>query len=159
LSVPRPRWTSAGDERGALSLELAVLAGAGLAVAGLALYAGRAAMAHQVVDNAAGAAARAASLADNSGAAQAAGAQAAQAALAGHLTCRNTATQVSTAGYGPGSTVRALVSCTASRGWLMPGTLTVSSSAGALVDPYRAVSGGLSNSGGPTASNGKVGGG
>jgi Flp pilus assembly protein TadG len=120
-------------------LELAVLAGVGLAVAGLALYAGRAGMAHQVVDNAAGAAARAASLADNSGAAQAAGAQAAQAALTGHLTCLSTNTQVSTAGYGPGSTVHASVSCTTSRGWLMPGTLSVTSTSGALVDPYRAV--------------------
>jgi Flp pilus assembly protein TadG len=159
MSVPRPRWPRAGDERGSLSLELAVLAGAGLAVAGLALYAGRAAMAHQVVDNAAGAAARAASLAANPGAAQVAGAQAAQAALAGHLTCLSTATQVSTASYGPGSTVHASVSCTTSRGWLMPGALTVSSTSGALVDPYRAVSGGLSNSGGPTVSNGQVGGG
>jgi Flp pilus assembly protein TadG len=154
LSVPRRPTARADDERGALSLELAVLAGAGLAVAGLALYGGRAAMAHQVVDNAAGAAARAASLAASPGAAQAAGAQAAQAALAGHLTCRSTATQVSTASYGPGSTVHASVSCTTPRGWLMPGTLTVSSTSGALIDPYRAVSGGLSNSGGPDRSVG-----
>jgi hypothetical protein len=111
-------------------------------------------MAHQVVDNAAGAAARAASLADNPGAAQVAGAQAAQAALAEHFTCLSSATQVSTSSYGPGSTIHASVSCTASLGWLMPGTLTVTSTSGALVDPYRAVSGGPTNSGGPNRSVG-----
>jgi hypothetical protein len=108
-------------------------------VTGLALYAGRAAMAHEVVDDAAGAAARAASLAASPGAAHDAGASAAGAALTGHLTCLSSSTQISTAGYGPGSTVHATVSCTTSRGFLMPGTMQVSATSGALVDPFRAV--------------------
>lgn len=133
------------DESGSVSLELAALTPAFLALLLLVVAAGRIALAHGQVEGAARNAARAASMQRNDPAAQLAATNVAHTSLASeHLTCRGLAVEV-TGGFGvpvgTPATVTATVRCTAALDDLalpgLPGSRTVSASSVASLDTYR----------------------
>ena len=110
----------------------------------LAIFCFRVAMTRQQLASTAAAAARAASLARTPGAAQDAAAQAASADLAGHnRTCKPMALTVDTSDFRPGGRVRVTVDCTVSTadltGLNLPGSLSGSATATAVIDTYREV--------------------
>ncbi|MGV1003966.1 MAG: TadE/TadG family type IV pilus assembly protein [Candidatus Nanopelagicales bacterium] len=135
------------DERGSVTLEVAVLTPAMLLFCGLVVVAGRLAQAHQVVEAAAGEAARAATAAQDVRTAGARSAAAAAAAMSSAgLPCQSTAASVDTSQWAlpPGQPARVTVkvSCTVRLGDLslpgLPGSKTVSATAGSALDTYRA---------------------
>jgi Flp pilus assembly protein TadG len=118
-------------------VELAILAGAILAVIALIVAAGRVEDAHQSVAHAAEDAARAATQARTWPAADSAARTTADADLTGKLTC--TPLHLSLTGQmTPGATVTANLTCTTALG-IFPGHLAVTETATAVIDQYRGV--------------------
>lgn len=143
ITVARGKGRS---EQGSLSLEAAVLGPGMLLIIGLLIVAGRVAMAHGGVEQAAAAAARAASLARTPGEAHDTAASAALATLEQQgLQCASLHVHVDTAGFsvpvGQPATVSATVTCpvllsdVAMPG--LPGSKTVEADAISPLDRYR----------------------
>jgi Flp pilus assembly protein TadG len=141
------RCTAAED--GSLTLELAVLAPALMALVGLMVVFGRVELAHGSIEAAARSAARAASLARTATVAGPAARQAAHGSLARQgLHCTTLTVDVDTTGFAapPASpaTVHAQVSCQVALADValpgLPGTNTLQASFDSPLDPYRAVS-------------------
>lgn len=131
---------------GSAVLEMVILAPVLLLILAFAVAGARLALAHQEADSVAGQAARAASMARDPLSATTAARQAATDALASAgLSCAPLSVSVDTAGFRPGGSVGVDITCTAQLGSLMPaglvGARTVSGSALAPVDAYRAASG------------------
>lgn len=136
-----------GRERGSTVLETAIVTPLLLAVLMMTIGAGRVAMAHNTVDNAAWAAARAASIERTSGAAS----SAARAMAAAHLDekglqCSSQTVHVNTAGFssppGTHASVSVSVACTVPLGDLsvpgLGGSRTITSNlATSSIDTYR----------------------
>jgi Flp pilus assembly protein TadG len=132
-------------DAGSVSVEMAVLV---LPLAALmtmfAIFCTRVAGVRLALNATASAAARAASMARTPQAAQAAATEAAQANLAGHgRTCRPLTVSVDTSNFVRGGRVGVTVTCMMSTaglsGLALPGTLTGSSTAHAVIDTYRTV--------------------
>lgn len=143
MTVPR-QW-SAGD-RGSITLELAILAPAVLALLGLVIVAGRIEIAGGAVEQASAAAAREASLARSPEAARQAATRAAMDDLNGQdLRCTDLTVIVDTAGFnvpvGTPAQVSARVSCTVGLSDIsvpgMPGTRTLTAETQSTLDRYR----------------------
>ncbi|WP_042422253.1 TadE/TadG family type IV pilus assembly protein [Streptacidiphilus anmyonensis] len=142
--MSRSPRTSAGD-RGALSLELAILAPLLLAMFGLMALAGRVYLAGSTVDNAARDAARAASLQNSPGAAQQAALQVANQSLTSQgVHCASTDVTVPTAGFsaplGQPAAVTVTVTCQVELAGLfpgVPGSKTLRGSFTCSIDQYR----------------------
>lgn len=136
----------AGAERGAYSIELAILAPAILALIGLIIVAGRTAGAHTNVDAAANNAARAASISRSAGEAHANAMAAARTTLEDRaMACPAPGITVDTSGVsspvGQMGIVRVSITCTvqlADLGLPFGGSRTVSAEATSVVDAYRA---------------------
>jgi Flp pilus assembly protein TadG len=134
-----------GGDRGAASVELAVLAPALLLVVALLIAAGRITLAGGAVEHAATAAARQASLARTPATARAAAEQTARRLLAEqHLHCRSTTVGVDTAGFaapsGRPAQVSVQVACVvplADLGLPGPGARTLADTFTSPLDPYR----------------------
>lgn len=134
------------NERGSMSVELAILAPAFLLLVGALMLAGRVALAHQDIQEAASQAARAASISrtvDEASNASQAAAQTYLANTAMHcqsVSVSNTTSSVSKAAGTP-SSVTSSVSCVIQTSDLylpgMSGTRTVSATATSVVDTYR----------------------
>ncbi len=131
-------------ERGSMSLEMAIMAPAVVAIIGLIIFGGRYALATQTVNAAAASAARAASIERSAGDARSSAASNAAATLSNEgLQCASTQVAVDTSGFatavGQASTVRATVTCVVDMAGLvgMPGTLTLTAAATSPLDMYR----------------------
>ncbi|SFP62867.1 TadE-like protein [Geodermatophilus dictyosporus] len=133
-------------ERGAVSVELALLAPALLLLLSFAVFAGRTQIAEGAVQEAARAAAREASLArDPATAAALAGAQAEQTLAAQDLRCQTTSVDVDTAGFsappGQPGDVTVTIACAVGMADLLapglPGSVTVEAVFTSPVDAYR----------------------
>ena len=138
--------TAAVGERGAVSVELALLAPALLLLLSFAILAGRTQIAEGAVQEAARAAAREASLArDAATAAALAGAQAEGTLAAQDLRCQRTTFEVDTAGFqtppGQPGDVTVAITCVVGMADLLapglPGAVTVAASFTSPVDAYR----------------------
>lgn len=136
----------ASEDRGSATLELAVSAPVLLLLFALVIVAGRVSQAHQVVEAAAGEAARAATAARDVGSARARAASAVAAALdSAGMACRSTSTQVDTSQWavpvGRPARVTVTVSCQVMLSDLtmpgLPGSRSVTGSAGSALDTYR----------------------
>ena len=134
------------DERGAASVELAILVPALMLLLTLAVAGGRIWFARATVAEAAATAARAASLARDPAAAGRDGRSAAHASLAtAGLRCSDTMVAVTTGGFavevGTPAAVSATVSCRVSLGDLvlpgLPGSLTLHGEQSSALDTYR----------------------
>lgn len=135
-----------GSQRGSITLEMAVLAPALLALLLLVIFAGRVTMVNQSVNSAAVAAARAATLARTPGTAKSKAAQTATATLANqHLNCASVKTATDTSGFavrvGRAASVTSEVTCTISFADLaaidVPGSMTLTATATSPLDTYR----------------------
>jgi Flp pilus assembly protein TadG len=132
------------DERGSVSLELAIIAPALLLLLGALVLAGRVETSSAIVEQAARAAARDASLARNPDAARTTALASAQRELAGS-TCVDTDVTVDTSGFaaavGTHAAVTVTVSCTVSVADLaipgLPGAHTMTGTATSPIDTYR----------------------
>lgn len=133
-------------DRGAVSLELAILAPALLLMLSFAIWAGRTQIADNAVQEAARAAAREASIALDAGTATSLATSQANATLAEqNLKCQSVSVQVDTSGFatpiGVSGDVTVTVSCTISMADLLapglPGTVEVEASFTSPVDAYR----------------------
>ena len=133
-------------ERGAASVELALLAPALLLLLSFAVFAGRTQIAKGAVQEAARSAAREASLArDPATAAALAGAQAERTLAAQNLRCQQTTVDVDTAGFqaplGQPGDVTVSITCVVGMADLLapglPGSVTVEASFISPVDAYR----------------------
>jgi Flp pilus assembly protein TadG len=140
------------DDAGSVSVEMAVLV---LPLAALmamfAIFCTRVAGVRLDLNATASAAARAASMARTPQAAQTAATEAAQANLTGHgRTCNPLAVSVDASTFVRGGRVAVTVTCTMSTaglsGLALPGTLTGSATAHAIIDTYREVSLGFAKS-------------
>jgi Flp pilus assembly protein TadG len=161
LPVPAParrrrswRWLLRGEE-GSAAAEIAILTPLLVIMVLLMVFLGRLTEARAVIADAAHQAARAASIARDPAAAQAQAQQAATTALTGRgLACQHFTVTVSLAGFRPGGTVRATITCTAAMSdlWLLrvPGSQTLTASFASVIDTYRGVTvtGTVSSSGG-----------
>lgn len=135
----------ASGEHGGLSLELAILAPALLALIGLIIVAGRTGGAHTNVDAAANNAARAASISRTSGEAHSSAVSAARTTLTDRgMACPTPGITVDTSGVnspvGQVGIVRVTVTCTvqlADLGLPFGGSRTVTAEATSVVDAYR----------------------
>lgn len=135
----------AGRETGALTLELAILAPALLALIGLIIVAGRTGGAHTNVDAAANNAARAASISRTAAEARSSAVSAARATLAERgMACPTPGITVDTTGInspvGQMGIVRVTITCTvqlADLGLPFGGSRTVTADATSVVDAYR----------------------
>jgi Flp pilus assembly protein TadG len=145
-SLRRCRRSRLGADAGSVSVEMAVLV---LPLAALmamfAIFCTRVAAVRLDLNATASAAARAASMARTPQAALAAATDAARANLAGHgRTCDPLRVSVDTSTFVRGGQVAVTVTCTMSTAGLsglsLPGTLTGSSTARAVIDTYRGVS-------------------
>lgn len=143
----RARWRYARRDDGSVSVEMAVLV---LPLAALmavfAVFCTRLAGTRLDLNATASAAARAASMARSPQAAQDAATRAAQADLGGHgRTCSPLQVRVDTSNFRRGGQVAVTISCTMTTADLtglgLPGTLTGSSTAHAIIDTHRAVVG------------------
>lgn len=144
-SLRRCRRSRRGADAGSVSVEMAVLV---LPLAALmamfAIFCTRVAGVRLDLNATASAAARAASMARTPQAAQAAATDAAQTNLAGHgRTCNPLQVSVDTSTFVRGGQVAVTVTCTMSTdglsGLALPGTLTGSATAHAVIDTYRGV--------------------
>jgi Flp pilus assembly protein TadG len=138
--------TRLGDQRGAVSTELAVLTPVLIGFMLLVVFAGRVAQAEGDVANAAHEAARAASLTANPQAATEAGTNTAAANIAeGAVACRNLDVSVDTTGFAAGGQVAVTVTCQAAFGDIamlaVPGTRTFAATSIEVIDVYRANAG------------------
>jgi Flp pilus assembly protein TadG len=134
------------DERGAVTMELVLIVPALIIMLGLLIAGGRIWFAKSTVMQAAQSASRAASLARSAGEAGAAGRDAAQASLqTGGLDCAARSASIDTHAFavtvGTPATVRATVHCTITFADVLlpgiPGSMTISRSAGSALDTYR----------------------
>lgn len=140
--LEQPRFRH--DERGSVSLELAILAPALLLLLGALVFAGRAATSSATVEQAAREAARDASLARDADAARSTALASAQRELAGS-DCASTDVAVDTTGFatplGTNASITVTVRCTISLADLaipgLPGTHTITAAATSPIDRYR----------------------
>ncbi|BDO42065.1 TadE/TadG family type IV pilus assembly protein [Cellulomonas sp. NTE-D12] len=138
------RHAAIGGERGAVSLELAILVPALLLLLGALVLVGRVETSSSAVEQAARAAARDASIARTPDAARATAMQAAQRELAGSG-CASSNVTVDTAGFtapvGTDAAIHVQVTCTVSVADLaipgLPGTRTLTGAATSPLDRYR----------------------
>jgi hypothetical protein len=141
----RVAWGRSVRDGGSVSVEMAVLVLPLAAVMAIfAVFCARLAGTELDLNATASAAARAASLAQAPDGAQPAAAQAAAANLAGHgRTCNPLQVTVDTSGFHRGGRVAVTITCSMSTSDLMglglPGTLTSSSTAQAVIDTWRPV--------------------
>lgn len=142
----RLRTWAARTDRGSISIELAILAPAILALLVLIVAAGRVSGAHAPIDSAANNAARAASIARTPGEAHSAAMQAATSTLSGQgKSCPSPSVTIDTSGIGAPAgqvgVVRVSVTCTATLsdlvGLPLPGSRTTTAEATSVVDAYR----------------------
>jgi Flp pilus assembly protein TadG len=130
-------------EAGSITVELVVLAPVVTAFLLITLAMGRDTLAHDQVASGARAAAEAASIAPSLELAQVAAVAAASPALQSVHACRAPSVRVMDGSFEPGSEIRVVVSCRVDFSGLLvpglPGSTTVSSTATAVIDPYRAV--------------------
>jgi Flp pilus assembly protein TadG len=122
---------------------------------------GRIVSARMEVDGAAAQAARAASIARDPATATAMAKQAATTALGSdHVTCADLTVTTDTADFAPGGQVAVTVTCTVDLadlvGLRLPASQSISSTSTAVIDLYRAVSGGFSNTEASSGSNPSV---
>ena len=132
------------DERGSMSLELALLAPILVVIMLLVVMLGRLVLANQSVGDIAADAARAASTASSSATATSAANAAASSELAAHgITCAPLSVDVDTVNFTAGGSVTVHVACTTSLGGLsllrVPGSETLSAQSSAPIDLYREV--------------------
>ena len=142
------RWR--GGERGSAAVEITLLAPLLVIMWLFVVFLFRVTEAQAVISDAAHQAARAASIAQNPAAATAQARQAADTALSGRgLACQHFTVSVGLAGFRPGGTVRATVTCTTGLSGLalleVPGSHTLSASFTSVIDTYRSAALGLSN--------------
>ena len=138
------RLRFARDERGSVTLELAILAPALLLLLGALVFAGRVQTSSATVEQAARAAARDASLARTADAARATALASAQRELVGSA-CVSTDVAVDTSGFaaplGTDAAITVSVTCTVSLADLaipvLPGTHTLTGQATSPMDRYR----------------------
>jgi Flp pilus assembly protein TadG len=128
-----------------MSLELAIITPVVIVLLMLVVGFGRVTHARQMVDQAAAAAARAASLTSAPGPAVAAARTAATTTLAqAGVSCRSFDTRVDASAFRPGGQVSATVHCTADLSALaaagMPGTVTLTATGTAPLEPFRDLS-------------------
>lgn len=132
-----------GRDVGSITVELVVLAPVVAAFLLITLAMGRDTLARDQVASGARAAAEAAAIAPSLKEAQSAAVAAAAPALQSTRACRAPSIRVLNRSFEPGSEVTVVVSCRVDFSDLllpgMPGSTTVSSSATAVIDPYRAV--------------------
>jgi len=162
-SAPAPRrhgWRRLlRGQEGSAAAEIAILTPLLVIMLLFMVFLGRLTEARAVIADAAHQAARAASIASGPAAAQARAQQAAATALTGRgLACQHFTVTVSLAGFRPGGTVRATITCTAAMSdlWLLrvPGSQTLTASFASAIDTYRAITAtgtgtGTSSGGGP----------
>jgi Flp pilus assembly protein TadG len=162
LPAPAPgrrgrRRRRLGREDGSAAAEIAILTPLLVIMVLFMVFLGRLTEARAVIADAAHQAARAASIAGDPAAAQAQAQQAATTALAGRgLACQHFTVTVDLAGFRPGGTVRASITCTTAQSdlWLLrvPGNQTFTASFASVIDTHRGVtatSAGTSPGGGP----------
>jgi Flp pilus assembly protein TadG len=154
----RPAGRRRGSDRGSAAVEITLLTPLLVLMLLFVVFLGRVTEAQAVISDAAHQAARAASIAPTPAAAQAR--QAAATALSGRgLACRHFTVTVDLAGFRPGGSVRATVTCTTGLSDLalldVPGSRTLSASFTSVIDTYRSQSPGLSNPEGPPAGSGR----
>jgi Flp pilus assembly protein TadG len=133
-------------EEGSAAAEIAILTPLLVILVLFMVFLGRLTEARAVIADAAHQAARAASIARSPAAAQAQAQQAAATSLAGRgLACQHFTVTVSLAGFRPGGTVRATITCTAAMSDLallrVPGSQTFTASFASVIDTYRGVTG------------------
>lgn len=140
---PRQRRT---DERGSLSLELAILGTGLVAIVGLLVAAGRIALAQTSVEDAANAAARAASIARTAGSAREEASAVADSTLRGqNVQCSSRVVDINTSGFsapiGVPASVTTHVECTVDLAdLLVPGlhkSMTFTADGRSAIDQYR----------------------
>ena len=140
------RKTSPRDQRGSFSLEIALITPIALVLIGLAIYAGRVALASQSIEQAAEAAAREASIARTVEGARTNAREAATRAIAEQdLDCLRVDVSVDTSGFraalGQPANVEVTVACTVRTSDLAipgaPGSRKVSATAASPLDAYR----------------------
>ena len=142
MNTVRTRWR---DDRGSVSVEMALCYVPLMVLAALAVVTGvRLASAASDVNAAAAAGARHSSLARSPGAAIVAGRDGATATLAGRrLTCQPSSVEVDASTMAPGGQVVVTVRCTVTladlSGLGLPGTVVLTSTARQPVDVYRGV--------------------
>lgn len=132
------------SERGSATVELVLITPVLLLMLVFVVFLGRLGQARNDVDRAARDAARAASIARLPEDAEAAGRDAARATLeSGGASCRQMAVSVDAAGFVPGGTVSATVTCTVDladvAGLGLPGATTLTASFREPVDTYRGI--------------------
>jgi len=146
--VCRARWRRTSPDTGAVSVEMAVLVLPLAAImAVFAIFCTRLSAVRLDLNATASAAARAASMARTPQAAHEAATKTAQANLASHHhTCSPLQVSVNTSSFVRGGQVAVTITCTMSTAGLtglgLPGTLTGSSTAHAVIDTHRNVIGG-----------------
>jgi Flp pilus assembly protein TadG len=155
----RPAGRRRGDG-GSAAVEITLLTPLLVLMLLFVVFLGRLTEAQAVISDAAHQAARAASIARAPGTAAAQARQAAATALSGRgLACRHFTVTVDLAGFRPGGSVRATVTCTTGLSDLalldVPGSRTLSASFTSVIDTYRSQSPGLSNPEGPPAGSGR----
>jgi Flp pilus assembly protein TadG len=131
-------------DRGSASAELVLLTPLLVAVLGCAFFAGRLVLARQAVDEAAGTALQAAVIMPDASEARETAVSTALAALApGHGLCTHESTATDTARFAAGGTVFVTVTCVVPFSSLaftgLPGTVQLSATQGADIEPYREI--------------------
>jgi len=153
------------DERGAVTMELVIVVPALIIMLGLLIAGGRIWFAKSAVMQAAQSASRAASLARSANDAGAAGRDAARASLqTDGLDCATQSASIDTGAFaatvGTPATVRATVSCTITFADVVlpgiPGSMTVTRTAGSALDTYRGRTSEFTNSEGLAGANSGV---
>jgi Flp pilus assembly protein TadG len=132
------------DERGSMSLELALLAPVLVVIMLFVVMLGRLVLANQSVGDIAADAARAASTASSSATATSAANDAASSELSAHgLSCAPLSVDVDTINFSAGGSVTVHVACTTSLSGLsllrVPGSETLTAQSSAPIDLYRQV--------------------
>jgi len=146
----RPAGRFRCGERGSAAVEITLLTPLLVIMMLFVVFLGRVTEAQAVISDAAHQAARAASIAPTPAAAAAQAQQAAATALSGRgLACQHFTVTMDLAGFTPGGTVRATVTCTTRLSDLalldVPGSRTLSATFSSVIDTYRSESPGLSN--------------
>lgn len=134
------------DERGSAAAELVLGAPLMILLLLFVVFCGRLATAQMRINDVAHQAVRAATSARTAAQATAAAHETAASALAASgVTCRSLAVAIDSAGFRPGSTVTATVSCTVDlkdlSGLGVPGSRTLSCSFSSVIDSWRGTSG------------------
>jgi Flp pilus assembly protein TadG len=152
------------NERGSVTAELVLLTPLLILILLFVVALGRLAGARLNVDGAAAQSARAASIARDPATASAVAQQTATAALSSdHVTCAQLTVNTATAQFAPGGSVAVTVTCTVGlsdlTGLRLPASESVSARASSVIDTYRSISSGFSNTEGPGGSTPTTGGG